>query len=313
MAEVAVGKRIRINKMQQQIILAVLAASLVLGVAIVFCVFFIKYIAFNTKVIDAKDKAISNYYSAISNVGLCKDTDGDKKFTDKELDKCDPNSIDVADIPGTLRYNVLVGMAENHDLESVARGTLDSCYKSGTKEKIDFSKAYQEAKTDEERANQFYMLKACSSLRAVPDALPAQKNVEALLASINQLFQVSGKDPESLAPNTTSEVSPVQGLEVIPVSLTVEDTVKETTTILENIEKSIRMLDIETAKLTWSGETAGSSKLELSASALAFYTNEVNASETKETIYASKDAKKAGGSSASTTDTSSSSSTKESK
>ena len=46
--EVAVGKRIKIDKTKQQIMLLVLGASLVFGVCLVFSVFFIKYINFNT-------------------------------------------------------------------------------------------------------------------------------------------------------------------------------------------------------------------------------------------------------------------------
>ena len=54
MVEVAVGKRIRITKIQQQMMLAVLGASLVLGAALVFSIFFMKYIIFNTTVIKEK-------------------------------------------------------------------------------------------------------------------------------------------------------------------------------------------------------------------------------------------------------------------
>ena len=65
MAEAAVGKRIKISKMQQHMMLAVLGASLVFGISVVISIFFIKYIVFYTKVIDAKDQSISNYYKAL--------------------------------------------------------------------------------------------------------------------------------------------------------------------------------------------------------------------------------------------------------
>lgn len=299
MAEKAVGKRIKISKIQQYIMLAVLVTSLVFGVCLVFSIFFIKYIVFNTTVISEKDKAIDGYYSAITNVGICIDKNKDGKYTDKELQECNPESIEVEDIPGTLRYNTLVEMAENTDLESVARDSLDSCYGTDGK-KLDFTKAYQAATTEEERAQQLYMLKMCSSLRVVPDALPASQNSEALLASMNQIFLLSDLQPEALSPSSAGAVSPISSLEVIPISVSIEDDITKATTLLQNLERSIRSFYFTNAAITWRGTDAtGVTKLELSAQALAFYTNEVEATETQKTIYASKEARKASGTSAS--------------
>ena len=112
MAEAAVGKRIKISKMQQHMMLAALGTSLVFGVSLVFSIYFMKYIIFNTTVIDEKDKSISNYYTAIKNVGICTTKNKDGKFSDKDLKKCNPESIDADELPGTLRNNVLIGMTE---------------------------------------------------------------------------------------------------------------------------------------------------------------------------------------------------------
>ena len=290
MAEKAVGKRIKISKIQQQIMLAVLGTSLVFGVCLVFSVFFVKYIIFNSTVISEKDKAIEDYYSAISSVGICTDSNGDGKYTDKELEQCIPEDIAVEDIPGTLRYNTLVEMSENSNLESVARDSLAACYDVDGN-KLDFTKSYQAATTEEERAQQLYMLKICSSLRVIPDALPASQNEEALLSSMNQIFLLSGLQPESLSPSSAGEVSPVEGLEVIPVSVSIEDTATKTTRLLENMERSIRAFYFTNASIAWSGEDSGSTRLELSAQAYAFYTNEIEATETQKTVYASKEAR----------------------
>ena len=52
--ELAVGKRIRISKMQQHILLIVLVTSLVFGVSLVLSIYFIKYIVFNTKLASSE-------------------------------------------------------------------------------------------------------------------------------------------------------------------------------------------------------------------------------------------------------------------
>ena len=292
MAEAAVGKRIKISKIQQHMMLAALGTSLVFGVSLVFSIYFIKYISFNTKVINEKDLAITNYYTAIQNVGICTTNNKDGKFSDKDLKECNPEAINAEELPGTLRNNVLVGMTENNnDLESVARDSQSSCY-DGNNRKIDFSKQYKEATTEQARENAFYMLKMCSSLRVIPDALPASKNDVALLSSFNQIFLLSGLEPESLAPSKNSEMSPVQGLETIPITVSITDNVTNTTKLLQNLEKSIRSFSFRTAMITWKEETEEGQKLELAAQALAFYTERITASENQKTLYASKDAKK---------------------
>ncbi len=307
MAEAAVGKRIKISKIQQHMMLAALGTSLVFGVSLVFSIYFIKYISFNTSVIDAKETAISNYYTAIKNVGICTTKNKDGKFSDKDLKECNPESISAEEIPNTLRNNVLIGMTEeNNDLESVARDSQSTCY-DGNNRKIDFAKQYQEAskledeeKREEARENAFYMLKMCSSLRVIPDALPASKNDAALLSSMNQIFLISKLEPESLSPSKNSEVSPVDGLEVIPISISVTDTVQKTTGLLQNLEKSIRAFSFQSAMISWKEETVEGQKLELNAQAFAFFTNQITASETQNTLYASKEAKKKAGSSGNT-------------
>lgn len=291
MAE-AVGKRIKITKIQQQMLLAALGTSLIFGVSLVFSIFFIKYIVFNTKVIDAKDRSISNYYTAITNAGVCKKT-ANGKYSDKDLKECDPPSLEATDMPGTLRYNILVGATNDNNLESVARDSQKICYDDNGS-KIDFIESYEDAKTDEEKAAELYKIRMCSSLRVIPDALPSQKNDAALLSSINKIFLLTGFDPEALAPSKTSEPSPVTGLNVIPVSISVKEDVTRTTKLLQNMEKSIRSFSIQSAKITWSGVENGQPKLDLSAQAYAFFTDKITASESTQTLYASKEAKAGG-------------------
>lgn len=289
----AVEKRIRITKIQQHMLLAALGTSLIFGVSLVFSIFFIKYITFNTKVIDEKDKSIANYYKAITNAGVCKKT-ANGKYSDKDLRECVPTDLDAVDMPGTLRYNILVSATDDNNLESVARDSQAICY-DGNDKKIDFVKSYREATTDEERAAELYKIRLCSSLRVIPDSLPSSKNDAALLSSINKIFLMTNIEPEALSPNQSAEMSPVTGLEVIPVSIAIREDAGTTTKLLQNLEKSIRSFSFKNATISWSGYEQGEPKLELTAQALAFYTNRITASENTKTIYASKEAKKKNG------------------
>lgn len=286
----AIAKRLKISKTQQETLLIALVTATILGVCGVLMVFFGKYIDFNGKVIAAKDEAIVSYEATIKNVGLCVDKNRDGKFTDDELDKCNPDAIDSATVPNTLRYNVMVNMANNKDLESVARDSSADCYdKNG--EKIDWQKKFDDTDNDEEQAKYLSMLKMCSALRVIPDALPAQANEEALMSSLNQIFIISNWEPEALSPS--GSVSPsTSGISTIPVSLSVEANTSTTMKVLDNIEKSIRTFDLQTATISWSNNNY----LTLRSQGSAYYTQDSDIVESTKTVYASNDAKKKAGS-----------------
>ena len=143
----AEGKREKISKAQQYTILEVLGASLVLGACVVLSIFLIKYIDFNTLVITEKNEAISEYDQTLRNVGVCVDSDKNGRLDDEELEGCDPNAISLSEVEGSLRYNVLVTMAENDNLESVARQRTENCYDERGN-RIDFDELYEQS-TDE--------------------------------------------------------------------------------------------------------------------------------------------------------------------
>ena len=284
----AVSKRIKISKTQQEMLLIALVTAVILGICGVLIVFFAKYIKFNNKVIDAKNGAISNYERTIKNVGVCRDTNRDGKFSDEELRKCNPDELDSANMPGTLRYNVMVDMAKNVDLESVARDSQDGCYDENG-EKIDFQKLIDGETNETKQAEYLARLKMCSALRVVPDALPAQANEEALMSSLNQIFIISNWEPEALSPSGNA-VSSSEGLSTIPVSLSVEASTATTMNVLNNIEKSIRTFDLQTATVSWSGQNY----LSLHSQGVAYYTENADLVERSETVYASDHAKKKG-------------------
>lgn len=296
MAAKAVGKRFKISKLQQQMMMAVLGASLVLGVSIVVSVHLLKHMSFNAKVISKRDESIANYNLAIKNVGICKPSSKDGRFSDKDLEKCNPQSIDVSTIPGTLRYNVMVNMANNTDLESVGRSSQKQCYDDNHK-RVDFTAAYSKSTSDDERSYNLKMMKMCSALRVIPDALPAQKNDEALLASLNQIFLLSGFEPEQLSPGTNYKQSKIKGVSTIPIALTVKRNEAETMSIISNIERSIRAFSINSAQIKWgSNASDGSSKLELLAQGVAYYSAETSVQEKTEVVTAKEEKKKTGGS-----------------
>lgn len=258
-------KRERISKAQQLTMVEVLGASLVLGTCIVLATFLIKYIGFNARIITAKGEAITEYDQTIRNVGVCVDIDKNGRLSDDELEACDPNTIELGNVAGSLRYNVFQAMAQNGDLESVARKRNDNCY-DAQGQRIDFNEAYKNAKDETERKMALQAMKVCSALRVIPDALPAHKNTEALMASLNQIFIVSGWEPESLAPRDDVVETTIDGVEAIPVTLRVEGDGTTVLRVLDNIERSIREFNINSATVEWNA--AG---LSLQAQANAYY------------------------------------------
>lgn len=287
----AISKRLKISQAQQTILLAVGAASIMLGVAVVLSIYFIKYIAFNTKVIEAKDAAIADYSAAIKDSGACSKPKDGKTYSLDELKKCSPNDVDAGNVVGSLRYNVLVDMASNESLESVARNSLSVCKDPNTGTNYtynDLLEKYETADSSSTRSYYLSAIKICSALRVIPDALPVKENDEAMLASLNQIFLMSNWVPESLSPSSSATKENENGLLSIPVSLRIEADNDKTLTVLNNIEKSIREFSITSATIEW----ANNNQLNLNAKAVAYYTEEVETSETTKTVRASSSAAK---------------------
>ncbi|MBQ7802270.1 hypothetical protein IJ380_00135 [Candidatus Saccharibacteria bacterium] len=266
--DIAIGKKLKIDKAQSNMMAAVLGASVVLGMSVVLGVYFLKYIRFNAAIISTKDKAIQGYSDTIKNVGVCRAPKG-RTYSDNELNHCEPNEIKVSSLPNTLRENVMVNMASNEDLESVARNGLSVCIDGSTGEKMSYQKLmqkYETSTTEADKAANFEILMMCSALRAIPDALPAAKNDLALMASINKIFKVSGWEPDSMAPGGDA-TSNIDGLGAIGVNLTLQTNMATTLKILQNMEKSIREININNASVNWSN-----GGLVVNANAMAYYT-----------------------------------------
>lgn len=281
--EVAVGKRAKISEAQQYMILAVLGASIVLGVAISFITHFVKQISFNTEVIMAEEQSIKAYSDVIKTTGVCKAPSGDV-YSNQELEACDPNGIEVAEIPNTLRSNILEKLAANTALNSVPKDDNSSCKNPQTDKPFTYDeliKEYRNANGANELVEASQLIKNCSALRIIPDALPASKNEEALLASLNKLFNLSGWEPETISPGGTATESALQeNLNTFTVSLSVEGSTNVTMKVLDNIERSIREFNIGRATIEWESD----STLKLQATADAYYINRSSISEETQTI-----------------------------
>lgn len=278
--EKAISKRIKISKAQQMMLGAVAAASLILGVCLVFSVYFLKYIKFNSKVISEKEKAIEGYSTAIKNIGVCKAPSG-KVYNDSELRSCDPDNEDLKFLSGTLRYNVIMNLSQNENLESVARKGLSICFDSSTNQKVSVDELIERYRmeTDEKKRESYLeRISLCSALRVVPDALPSTANPLAIGASLNKIFTLSRFVPDGITPGNVEESS-ISGVGSIGVNLEVEAPADTTMRVLGNIEKSIREFNIKSARIERNGDI-----LKLEASAEAFYTESATLNEVIEEV-----------------------------
>ena len=282
--EVAISKRIKITKAQQNMLLAVLLAAIVFGAALSISINLIKRIAFNKDVIVAKDQAITGYSDVIKNVGICRKPAG-AVYTEDELKRCNPDSIELSQIPGTLRSNILEVLAADPALNSVTKDDGTNCINSSTNKNYTYEELqsiYDDATTEEEMAVASDLIKTCSALRVIPDALPSFRNEEALLSSLNKIFDISGWQPESLMPGDAAFSANEIGVLPIGVNLSIEASSDTTMNVLNNIERSIREFDISNASVEW----ADDGYLNLGARASAYYVSPTYIVETSKTIRA---------------------------
>lgn len=281
--EVAISKRIKISEAQKFMLISVFGASVVLGIAIALVSYFIRQISFSTRIIMTQEQSIANYSAVIKNTGACKAPKG-SIYSSEELKNCTPDSIESKEVEGSLRYNILNTLASNDSLNSVPNEDNSSCINPRTNKNYTYkelSNIYHNSNGSEELNAASQLIKSCSALRIVPDALPAFKNEEALLASLNKLFKVSGWEPESISPSSnTSESEVPEGLNGIAVNVSIEADSGTTTNILHNIERSIRDFNIESASIEWSG----SNRLLLNGQASAYYADKAFISESKKML-----------------------------
>ena len=294
--EVAIGKRATISKAQQNMILAVAATGLVVGISLAVVLHFIQRISFNANVIMSEDKAIVAYSNTIKNVGICKKPKGEV-YSLEELKKCSPDLVKADDVPGTLRANIINVLAYDDALAAVSDNNKSRCIdETGKPYTLKFlSDNYDSVKDseDEEKISAAVgLIKQCSALRLIPDALPSRGNDEALLSSLNRIFQLSGWPPESLSPTGTSSENEMDGLNSIMVNLSMQTDAEIVYRVLDNVEHSIREFNIERATIESGYDSEGKPTLDLRAQAAAYWIDPVELKETTKTITVDKDTKK---------------------
>lgn len=281
--EVAVGKRAIISQSQQYVLLAVLGASIFLGVTFSLVSHFINKISFNSKVIAEEEQSIVTYSNAIRDIGVCQKPKG-TIYTDDEIKKCNPATVSISSIPGTLRANILENMAKNEALNSVPKENIQGCINQTTGKNYTYAELedfYENARTEEDLVAASNRIRACSALRIIPDALPAYYNEEALLSSLNKIFILSKWEPESLSPSgNSSAVSIGTNMRNMSLNLSVEANTATTVNFLDNVERSIREFNITRATIEWGSNDT----LILNAQATAYYMTPSALKETDKTI-----------------------------
>ncbi|MBR5621110.1 hypothetical protein IKW75_01335 [Candidatus Saccharibacteria bacterium] len=285
--EVAISKRVKISEAEQYMLLAVGGAALFLGVAIAVVVNFIHVISFNANVISEADKSIEKYSTTIRDIGICPAPKG-SVYTIEELQACNPNTVSISEVPGSLRSNIVENLANNDALNSVPKEDSSLCLNSATGKNYTYSelnKLYNNAKNSEELVAASVLLRSCSALRIIPDALPAYKNEEALLSSLNKIFNISGWEPDNLSPDSSSQLLDYgTNLNSLTVRLSIEGVSSFVTMkVINNIETSIRDFNFTTATIKWD-----KGNLDLQAQANAFYMDKTTLSESTKTIAGDK-------------------------
>ena len=278
----SLSNNLKLSDAQQRLILAVLAASILVGIAISLSLNFLSMISFNAKVIAAKDQAIDAYSSAISTIGICKQP-REKTYSKEELGNCNPSTIDIDSIPNTLRYNIINGLAVNPELNSVSKSTVDSrCVNPLTSKNYsikELNRIYLDADDVDSRETAIELLKVCSALRTIPDALPAYDNQEAMLASLNMIFNLSGWMPEGLAPSNDSG-NTKEGFNIYEFGVSINSDVQIAKLLLQNLERSIRVFDFTGATISLSSEDT----LDFSLSGLAYSVGKTELTEESKVV-----------------------------
>lgn len=288
--DISILKKAKISKAQQYMLLTVFGTGIVIGAAIAVVSHCIRLIGFNARVISAKDQAIVTYSDTIKNAGVCKSPRGTVYALD-ELKNCDPNTISTSEVPGTLRSNILNNLASNESLSFVSSMGDDSCLNPETGKTYTYKELntnYNNAKTEEEISSATNLIKRCSALRLIPDALPSHKNEEALLASLNKIFNISGWTPETISPGGFyGDTSIVSGVMPLSVNLEIRSDAETAYVLLDNIEHSMREFDIKQATIESSGAV-----LEMSIRAEAYWVEPTKLNEVTEVVLVDEKGKK---------------------
>ncbi|MCQ2570944.1 MAG: hypothetical protein MJ154_01705 [Candidatus Saccharibacteria bacterium] len=269
---VAFAKWAKIDSAQQKMFLAVCGTSILLGITIVSIVYFAKVITFNGTLISEKDKIIKDYTSIQNSL---------KNISEEVND-----------------------LSNNENLEAVARTRAADCAKY-LDQFTNSSDEEESNDTEEAIVDEIELARVCSALRVIPDAIPSKENVEATLASLNQLLLwsdgtikidgISGNDADEVGFKDDAGNVVTTSLKPIGASLSLDDTSNKVRSALDTIENSIRNYDIASASISFSGDSTTSETIEFHATFRAYYSDTINIEKKSKKVCADQTSEKCTG------------------
>ena len=261
---VAIGKRAKISSAQKNMLIAVGATSMLLGVTIVGVIYLTKKISFNSVIVSENDAVI------------------------KDLKKTQDNLVRLS--------TAVSDLASNEKLESVAL--------ERDKVKCDAETLKKIMSEDGYNLDNIEMVRTCSALRVVADTLPSTENHDASNSSINwliirddhsiQLEGISNASSYSSGFSNASTGGEALNLKALGTSISIEDSATKVNRAISSIESSIRNFDIESASISWSGYDRGAdnSSIEFGATYRSYYSDKVGLQRNSKVICADKTSKK---------------------
>ncbi len=225
----AEGKRLKIDKMQRNVFIAVCITSIALSLTIVGAIRLVKYIQFNSKVIVEKEK-VAKGYAQIQN---------------------DLQSL----------KNSISQLTTDENLESVARERDSVCDSL-------IGKPGKESDNNEFSINEIEIIRSCSALRVVPDALPSTKNYNATMTEALVLGRLGGVTTENEPTGSSSGGAPTvsvdgSALHAFGINMSLEGSTIGIQNVLKVFNRSIRNFDLAQAhfdfdeKTEWTGKFTG--------------------------------------------------------
>ena len=155
----------------------------------------------------------------------------------------------------------VLALQTNQDLESVARERASRC--------LNVDGSLIDTSTNIE------LMRECTALRVIPDAIPSVYNPTALGVSLTELLTYENIMPESSSVGDNSSIGTVgrNGVSAIDAAFSVMANGQTIRGLLDRLERSIRPIDIRTAGFEWKGTDL----ILMSIQSNAYYTTEVKA------------------------------------
>ena len=251
---VAIAKRVKIDKAQQNMLVAVCVASIILGVTLVLVAYFARVISFNMKIISAQDEAIDAYKTTQANLYRIKE--------------------DIEDL------------SSNENLESVARTRNKNCLSFDE----NLEKNEENKMITEYEPEMLDLARQCTALRVITDALPSLKNTETTMTSFVYLLEnpVSGTGAVVEGSGYDESIGQVTigGVPLNAYSLNASYSafsIKDMVNALESMDSSIRVYNPTVA--TFELENG---QLSVKASYNAYYSSESELVELTKTVCANE-------------------------